>query len=326
MFGRNFEDLIRNTQTEKSFDEDFFDFTDKLYPWTTVYRFFFLADLVKKTQFMLGIGQKNVADYRINGEKTEFSNEGPKYKVGISYWCQNRSLVHETRNEVINIQNGIFSKSISFQRTEKNGYELIIEDAGTSALLDDASAKTDYVRFHAGVSPFYRYNKYLPFQGEIMGEAVEKGFAFIQKVNLNMPFIPWKWGRVFFENGAQLDFYKPRLIFPLFKSINFDLRDERIKFKLNQKISLEGDRWTISGMAPTGESIAATIRSYNNVRQVFETPRSTFIYNEMPSTLEDFSIKKGNKIVYSKDSLGESVANCENAYYSRITPIINNTK
>ncbi|MFQ5800600.1 MAG: hypothetical protein ACE5HH_02620 [Candidatus Hydrothermarchaeales archaeon] len=325
MFGRNLEDLIRVTEEQRSFDEDFFDFTDKLYPWTTVYRFFFLTDLIKKTQFMLGIGQKNVVNYWVNGKRTEFSNKGPSYKVGVSYWLENGRLLHETRNEVINVQEGIVSRSFSF-RKEDGGYAFAIDDISTRVFLDDSAAKTDYVRFNAGVSPFYRHNKYLPFQGEIMGEEVLKGFAFIQKVNLNMPFIPWRWGRVFFENGAQLDFYEPKILVPLFKSISFEIGDKKLHFKLNQKISFENSVWSISGTASTGESIEARIHPYCNIRQSFETPRSTFVYNEMPSKVEHLSINKGGELIHSKDSLGESVANCENAYYSRISSIYTNAK
>ncbi|RMF91093.1 MAG: hypothetical protein D6733_02165 [Methanobacteriota archaeon] len=317
MFGRNLEDLIRDTASDRSFDEEFFDFTDRLYPWTTVYRFFFLTDLVDKTQLMIGVGQKKVSPYWINGVETEFSSNGSQCKVGLSFWCQKESLIHKTRNEVLDLRGGMRSQSFRFISADK-GYLLALKDLDTEVFLDDSASKTDYVRFHAGISPFYRHNKYLPFTGRIMGEPVEKGFAFVQKVNLNMPFIPWRWGRVFFEGGAQLDFYEPRIILPLYKSINFEIDGERMEFRLDQEISLRDGLWVISGTTQEGESLTARISSYSRVAHSFETKRSTFIYNEMPSKLEYLSIRKNGSELYSHRTLGESVANCEDAYYARI--------
>lgn len=317
MFGRNLEDYIKVTKEPRSFDENFFDFTDKLYPWTTVYRFFFLADLDRKTQFMLGVGQKNIGSYNVNGKTVEFSNKFPLYKVGVSYWLDNGKLLHETSNDEINVQDGMISNSFSF-RLGKVGYNFELGDICKDIFFDDRDSRTDYVRFQTGVSPFYRHNKYLPFKGKIMGKEVEKGFGFIQKVNINMPFLPWRWGRVFFEGGGQLDFYEPRILRPLYRSINFELEGARFEFKHDQNISFDDSVWQVSGRAESGETLDVRIKSYQSVKQTFATPRTTFDYIEMPSRIEHFQIRRNDEILYSKESLGESVANCEESYYSKI--------
>jgi hypothetical protein len=133
-----------------------------------------------------------------------------------------------------------------------------------------------------------------------------------------MPFIPWKWGRVFFEKNAHLDFYEPSMFFPLFKSINFEFEDKKYEFKRNQKIAFEKPLWIIQGETKNGVSLNAKIRSYRNIKQTFETKRSRFVYNEMPSALESLSIKRGDEVLYTEETFGESVANCENAYYEKI--------
>ncbi len=317
MLGHNLEDLIKKTKTTKSFDEDFFDFTDRLYPWTTVYRFFFFADFANKAQMMLGVGQKNISNYRINGIKTDFKNNGPDYKVGVSYWFENGRVSHQTKNEILKLKNGMTTETFRFEKHE-NEYRFDLEEFNTHIRLNDKTSKNDYLRFNIGVSPFYRYNKHLSFKGELGGVEVEKGAAFIQKVNLNMPFIPWRWGRIFFEGGAQFDFYEPRIFKPMFKSINFELEGEKLEFKLDQGIRLKDNHWTITGRAATGEHLEARINSYNQVPQLFETRRTSFTYNEMPSTLESFAIKKDGHILHSAESLGASIANCEDAYYSRM--------
>jgi hypothetical protein len=317
MFGRNFEDFIKVTEEPRSFDEDFFDFTDKLYPWTTVYRFFFLADLKRKTQFMLGVGQKNIDRYNVNGKNVEFSNNNPLYKVGVSYWLDNGKLLHETSNEEINVQDGMISNSFTFQRGN-GGYNFELGNICKDIFLDDKNSRTDYVRFQRGISPFYRHNKYLSFTGKIKGEEVSKGLGFIQKVNLNMPFLPWRWGRVFFEGGGQLDFYEPRIIRPLYRSINFEVDDLKLEFKRDQKIVFRDSLWSLSGTADSGEKLEGQIHSYQYVPQIFETPWTTFNYIEMPSHLKDFQITREGEVLYSKESLGDSVANCEESYYSKI--------
>ncbi|GBE17980.1 hypothetical protein BMS3Abin16_00568 [archaeon BMS3Abin16] len=317
MFGRNLEDFIKVTEEPRSFDEDFFDFTDRIYPWTTVYRFFFLADFERGTQFMLGAGQKNLRRYHVNGEPIEFTNNEPDYRMGVSYWLENGSLLHRTVNDDVNVENGLRGDSFSFIR-ENGGYTLEVPDVDIKAVLDDKSSKTDYIRFNAGISPFYRHNKYLPFKGRVMGRRVEKGVAFIQKVYLNMPFMPWRWGRVFFESGARFDFYEPRFVRPLYRSINFEHNGKRLEFKQRQQISFDDSLWNIAGRAATGEKLSISIRPYQSVRQTFETPRTIFDYTEMPSRLESFEITKNGETLFSQESLGESVANCEEAFYSKL--------
>ncbi len=317
MFGRNLEDFIKVTEEPRGFDEDFFDFTDRIYPWTTVYRFFFLADFERKTQFMLGAGQKNLRRYSVNGEPIEFENISPDYRMGVSYWLENGSVLHKTVNDKVNVECGLRGESFSFIR-ENGGYTLNVPEVDTMAFLDDGQSKTDYIRFNAGISPFYRHNKYLPFKGSVMGEQVDKGVAFIQKVYLNMPFMPWRWGRVFFESGARFDYYEPRVVRPLYRSINFEFDKLRLEFKLNQDISFQDSRWNITGKAATGEKISLSIHPYQHVYQTFETPRTIFDYTEMPSRLESFEITKNGETLFSQESLGESIANCEEAFYSKL--------
>jgi len=320
MLGLSLEDVIKTTRTSRSFDDFFFDFSDQLYPWSTVYRFFFLTDLESRTQLMLGIGQKRSSEYWVNGRRTEFSGNGASYRLALTYWVENHGVRHETKNEVVNVLDGISSSTFSFRKM-KQGYELEIAELSTTVKLLQDRARSDYVRYLPKLSPFYRYNKYLPFTGVLHGSEVEKGFAFIQKVNLHMPFIPWRWGRVFFEDGSQLDFYEPRIVLPLFRSINFETLDERLEFKLDQRISFDSGLWTISGSTPAGERLRARIRSYARIEQVFETRRSAFSYVEMPSKLEELEIKRGSRTLYSSRALGACSANCEIAGYTRISPL-----
>jgi len=107
-----------DTNEPRSFDESFFDFTDTVFPWSTVYRFFLLTDVVKKTQLMFGIGQKNTPHYRVNGKRMIFSNTHPSYKVCIPYWLDNGNVIQEVRNDEIYVKDGIVGKYFSFKRED----------------------------------------------------------------------------------------------------------------------------------------------------------------------------------------------------------------
>jgi len=250
-----------------------------------------------------------------------FSNTHPSYKVCIPYWLDNGNVIQEVRNDEIYVKDGIVGKYFSFKR-EDSGYNMSIPEISTNIFFDDNLAETDYMKVKPkGIVDVH--NKHIPFKGEILGERVSKGLAYIQKVNMNMPFIPWRWGRVFFEDGARFNFFEPRALYPMFKNINFKIGKEKLEFNKRQKIYFKNSIWKISGTAPHGESLKAVLRSTNTIKQTFETPRTIFEYNEMPSVLEEFSIKRGGKEIYSLNSLGNTTANCEDAHYSRIHVLSN---
>lgn len=314
---RNLEDFLKDDENMRDFDKEFFHFQDKLYPWSTVYRFLFLADFKNKRQFMLGAGQKNVKDYWLNGDRTEFIKNRNEHKMGITYWLGKENFIHRTLNDYVNVEQGMRSQAFSLAKEEK-GYRLTLPDEGIDVHLNDEYASTDFTRFKMGFTPFYRHNKYLRFKGKFGGEKINDGIAFIQKVYLNMPFIPWRWGRVFFKSGAMLDFFEPQIRIPLYKSLNFTHHNDKIEFKIKTRITFEKGLWTLSGETTSGEILQASIRSYGEIEQIFETPRTRFNYFEMPSRLEELTIKRKGRDLYSLDDLGSSVANCERAFYSRI--------
>lgn len=313
------ENMFTKVTPDVSFDSEFFDFSDRLYPWTTVYRYMLFQSFEKDIQLMVGMGQKNISHYRVNGIKTIFDSSPPEYRVGLSYWCYSDGLIHEIKNEVIwNNGNVITSPTLDFQRTEDR-YVVNIREIDTNINMQDCDGY-DFLRFKFLLSPFYRCNKYLPFRGRILGEKI-KGMALMQKVNINMPFIPWLWGRSFFEDGSKLDFYEPRVLKPLYKSLNFQIDGKEYKFIKRTKIEMIPDGvypvWRLYGETGRGEELEVEIKSYGHICNNFETKKTCFSYNQYPSKVTDLKLKrKGDTITL--DDLGNSAANCENSYYSRI--------
>lgn len=309
---------------EKSFDDLFFDFSDRPYFWATVYRFILFMDLEKETQLMLGIGQKNVKLYRINNVVTNFEGNSQRFKTGVTYWCTAGNFVHRTKNEWIeNGQLNAKSDTFVFEKTG-DAYRLSIKEIETDVEIPD-SGDIDLLGFKFIFSPFYRANKYARYHGRINGER-SKGIVFMQKVWLDMPFIPWKWGLTFFENGTRMDFYDPRTVVPFFKSLNLYHEGKHYRFEKNmkiekmEKIEKSGDGlplWRASGKTRHGEELSIEIESYAHARNTFETRRSCFIYNEYPSRLTDFTFKRKGETI-TMDDLGKNATNCEDAYYSKV--------
>jgi len=304
---------------DSEFDRHFFDFGDAIRPWATFYRYLLFVSYESETQLMIGIGQKNLKAYWINGKKTSFSSNHPEYRVGTSYWCYSKEMLHETRNEVLNAGEGGFaSPSLSFGRKGR-GYALTVKGLDTDLTLKNG--EYDFISYDLGITPFARYNAYLPFEGEIKGKKV-KGIAFVQKVIHDMPFIPWRWGRTFFESGARLDFFEPRTVVPVFRALNFNDGPVSYRFRNGTRIMInkteENPSWTLSGRTKSGETLSAKMEAYSRAQNVFATKRSTFIYNEYPARLTEFEIKKGSKTLHSLEDTGRHATNCEDAHYKKL--------
>ncbi|MFQ5887338.1 MAG: hypothetical protein ACE5HY_01420 [Candidatus Hydrothermarchaeales archaeon] len=316
----DFERRFCDTYIGKSFEQSFFDFDDKLRYWTTIYRYMLFVDYESDIQLMIGIGQKKISNYYVNKIPIEFASNPPNYKVGLSYWYQNDELLHKTKNDILkNYNEGFVSDTLSFKR-DGGGYNFKLEELETEIRVTEKFDE-DFLKFGSIVNPFNRHNAYFSFDGKIKG-VQSKGIAFIQKVAINMPFIPWRWGRAFFENDAQLDFYEPRALVPLFKSLNFKIDDEIYWFNKNATIAMEGEVerpvWRLCGVTRNGEEIEVRIESYAHVCQIFETQRSRFLYNEYPSKATFLKIRKDGETLYTLDDLGRNATNCEDAYYSKI--------
>ncbi len=97
-------------------------------------------------------------------------------------------------------------------------------------------------------------NLYFDFKGEMLGEKFE-GKCYVQKVILTSPFLPWNWGRLYFENNSIFEFftiYTPLIPgkFKLFSQAHyFDYeRNKTYYFKqANVRKSSKNNYWQISG-------------------------------------------------------------------------------
>lgn len=313
-----FEERFGKSEAPRSFEEDFFDFSDPLRPWTTVYRFMLFFDYINDIQVMVGFGQKKGENHRVNGLDAVFEKGSSRLKVPLSYWCFNNDLVHRT--EYAELRTGdtaIQSDRFNFSR-EGGGYHLTVKGLEADVRME-GRADTDYMLYNIGYVPFARHNCYIPYQGVFMGEE-SQGMAFVQKVYHNMPFIPWRWGRAFFEDGSNLVFFEPRAGVRVFKNITLVHGGEEYVFNTWTRIEMEkGElpRWHLSGETKSGETIKLEGEARARVENRFESKRSVFSYNEYPSRILDLEFRGPDGVVTAED-MGRSSFNTEDAYYLRL--------
>jgi hypothetical protein len=98
--------------------------------------------------------------------------------------------------------------------------------------------KYEFYEYFKGIFGSEIINLYMNFEGTLNRKKI-KGRALVQKVIYTGPFIPWKWGRLTFNNGSTMEFFNVRLGGRrLNYKINSDLTfSDR---KTGKKIHLEG--------------------------------------------------------------------------------------
>ncbi len=229
-------------------------------------------------------------------------------------------------------RNGVKTEptSTDFHRTRK-GFELNIgKDINFKLFLKDKNIFTmpayDSKEILGLNYEILRINK-LDLTGFVHGGKVY-GHAYIQKVFLNSPAIPWYWGIFYFKNGSMLKYFKPHLgkIFgeiPIKKDIQFYHNGELHKIhniKIKKTIENELPMFTVRGENERID-IMFKVVPYSESHWKFRKrildigAKSTFIWHEYPSTIEKirFLDKKTNTELTEED-LGIGIGNAEYSY------------
>lgn len=161
-------------------------------------------------------------------------------------------------------------------------------------------------------------------EGNVLGEEFE-GTAHLQKVVGVMPYGPFHWARVVFQNGSTVLFFclktgkDSKRYFH--RSMNFyDHETKRyIRFKKPRlMISKENEKtpmWTVEGWDEDNE-LRIVLKTYAE-KQFTMNGGGSQVYIEYAITVGEFSLRNKDKIITLKD-LGEGVGTFEDAYGSLI--------
>jgi len=253
---KRFESLARllKKRDYKKVDEFFFSREELPFSGKEYWFMNFVSNKGDKTQLVLTFGRSELP-MSIN-ERVDLN--GSVAAVGWLYngkkkvlWDKAMKLTQEKR--------GLKTKEFSFTGSYP-AYELQI---GKNTLL-----KMKKRRKGAGyeiTNTFVRslgvglINLYVDVSGVLDGKRFT-GSGYVQKVAAITPFIPWRWVRISFQNGAILDFFAPRIPVAereFMSSATFFDGKKKHALKNTTLKKLAGDRWLLSG-----DGFAAYLRSY----------------------------------------------------------------
>ncbi len=149
-------------------------------------------------------------------------------------------------------------------------------------------------------------NIYLDARGTVGGKKFS-GLAYLQKVVVTAPFLPWNWARLTFPDKSVLDFYAVRpesrdIGTYLFRSATYRLASGRtVKLGECRLRRLAGDRWLLEG-----KGVTAYLKTYAS-KPFLLKGRGEFHYDEYMVECTDFAygnISKQSGIGLVEDAYG----------------------
>jgi len=317
--------------------EKMFDIEGEPFPkgaWWWWFWLFFLdnpKDPAKSRQLMILWSTKNVKEIDCNGLKIKLKLPFDRKKIdgAVAAWYFDGEKMH---HNFLLEQCKIAVSEDGLKTDSKVPTSFTIRDLASRVRIGDrfdlvAEAKEgpDFLR------PTYHANHYLSgkgyaitrinrlgLKGIVDGKPV-KGTAYLQRVFVNAPAVPWYWGIFHFENGAALTYTNQMVLGKALKKriIFFDGREMR---ELNdmavRRVGGKIPEFKISG--ETAEYKASfTVRCYEHSSWTFKKKSlgmipNKLVYNEYPAVIDDFEFldKKTGKRTTSKE-LGKAVGNAE---------------
>ncbi len=213
--------LFLKEEKSKVVDDIFFSF-DKLPVFGKEYWFMkFTSDTGSKTQLLFMFG-RSAGDMVINGKYLENKKlSRDKYQGYVVSWAydeEQKSIIDDQSTikipkNSIDVKNksisacfsGSFPKyNLNISKNDKVICRLKITEPEDQALKFEISE--NYKAFFG----YELVNLYFDFEGKLFRKDFS-GKCYVQKVVVVGPFIPWRWGRIVFENNSILTYFIPNL-------------------------------------------------------------------------------------------------------------------
>ncbi|OLS20173.1 MAG: hypothetical protein HeimC2_38630, partial [Candidatus Heimdallarchaeota archaeon LC_2] len=160
-------------------------------------------------------------------------------------------------------------------------------------------------------------NVYVDYAGKLSGKEFV-GRAYMQKVVMSAPFIPWYWGRFIFENGSVLVFF---LLWVELPGVSRTIYSQGKFYDVENKTYHQFDDFEIKRISNTNywtvihdsneKNIFVLMESYTNNVFVMKS-RGEFNYDEMFAEIKEIRIKVGDRI-FSNDEFGKGSGSLEAA-------------
>jgi hypothetical protein len=195
-------------------------------------------------------------------------------------------------------------------KDEKNIVNIHTEDPK----IGDAMEFFSIEKFNMGVEVG---NVYLDYTGTLEADEF-RGRAYMQKVVMSAPFIPWYWGRFVFANGSVIVFFllwvdlpgPDRVIYSQGKYYDIENKEYKVfnDFKIDK---VKGTNYFILHHDSDQRNVFILMDSYTNNTFIMRS-RGEFRYNEMFTEIREIKIREG-KNIYDSDYFGKGCGSLEEA-------------
>jgi hypothetical protein len=320
----------RRDTTEKQREINEFLFTaDKLPTLGKEYWFFLLTGTGEshKDQLMVSFGRNKGHTMQIDNSMQFKDGEGFHGGIGeIWYYDSGKTTKFgKLGGKIITRENSVTFETEEYQasfsgrypkfnlRVTKNGLN-VVNISTRMPMIGDSMEFFAIDKMNFGVEVG---NVYLDYSGEIEKNNFD-GRAYMQKVVMSAPFIPWYWGRFVFENGSVLVFFLlwvelpgvSRIIYSQGKFYDVesksyhkfdDFKVERVK---------NTNYWTLIHDSQ-GKNVFLLLESYTNNVFVMKS-KGEFNYDEMFAEIKEIRIAIGDR-VYDSDEFGKGSGSLEAA-------------
>ncbi|MBW6451618.1 MAG: hypothetical protein K0B02_02715 [DPANN group archaeon] len=320
--------LKNSEKTKKDIDTTFFSFED-LPPTGKEYWFLKFVSTKKDDNrqliLMFGEGAETIKinKQQIDQNTNQDNKQDKNGYMTVWYYDSNKKLIFDekctisidknnikTTNKQNHINyNGKFPKySLDITKNNKTICNLKIK------IPEKTTNSFEFYHNFKSLLGFALINIYLDFDGTLNGKNF-KGKAYIQKVIVIGPFIPWRWGRIVFSNGSILTYYVPtidimKLSYKLDSILEFYDNTTNKKYSYQdikiKKIGHINPRWIITA---DNDNFFVSIKTYSSHKFGFKKIGS-FTYIEYLSKVTDIFIEN-SKIDTTK--LGSGLGLTEDA-------------
>lgn len=316
---------------EKEREINSFIFTpDQLPNLGKEYWFFLLTGTKEnfKDQVMISFGRNSNNTLKINNEmqlkdtsdflggigEVWFYHKGLTNKLGKlggKIAQKNNTIVFNTATYNVEFSGNFPVYKIIITDNENN---LILSMSTSIPKIGDSMEFFSIEKFNFGVEVG---NVYLDFTGTLSKNQFN-GRAYMQKVIMSAPFVPWYWGRFVFENGSILVFFLIWVDLPGVDRILYSQGKVFIVEENNYKVFRDfevqkiknTDYWTLVSNNKD-YSVFLLIEAYTNNTFLLRS-KGEFRYNEMFAEIKEIKIRDRD-LVLDNSYFGKGVGSLEDA-------------
>jgi hypothetical protein len=257
--------------------------------------------------------------FSVNGRKVD-GRRADKNNISVTWYLGKKKRDFGTR---------VAEVSIDEKRVEANSSKdsVSVEKSGQDYVFSYKDGKKERFRARAdlpqGTSYIHEeklgstlgfYNLFPKFKGRLDGKKIE-GRCLLQKIRYNLPFVPWNWVWLAFEDGSFLNYFIPYVESPLppqqimIRNNGFFYSGKTKKHYMLYDMGLErrkGKDLYFFVDLNTGGRLRGSVKNLASKRFKFKT-KGEFTYIENMGRVTDFYFESGKEVL-DMDSLGKGVA------------------